>query len=77
MCKGVHKRYQTVVHLTRVMKVLRDAIQYQFNKLELIPPVSTDLLNEASHRTLTPSERSILRNYAEETGKVNVLLLCI
>ena len=66
MRNGVYRRYQTVVHLVRTMKVLTDALQYQFNKLELIPPVSTFLLNEASNRNLTPSEKSILRNYAEE-----------
>ena len=43
MRNKVEKRFQTIIHLTRVMKILRDAIQIQFDKQELIPPVLTTL----------------------------------
>ena len=66
MNNTAEKRFVTIIHLTRIMQILRDAIQIEFDKQELIPPVPTFLLNEASDRNFTPTERHILRLYADK-----------
>ena len=46
------------------MQILRDAIEIEFSKHELDPPVPTFLLNQSPDRNFTPKERHILRQYA-------------
>ena len=46
------------------MQILRDAIEIEFSKHELDPPVPTFLLDQLSDSNFTPREIHILRQYA-------------
>ena len=65
MNNKAQRRFGTIIHFTRLMQILRDAIEIEFSKHELDPPVPTFLLNQSPDRNFTPRERHILRQYAD------------
>ena len=58
------KKYRTLSHFVALMKIVKDAMEIQFDQHELDPPIPLALLNHPSKKSFTPKEKNILRAYA-------------
>ena len=58
------KKYRTLSHFVALMKIVKNAMEIQFDQHELDPPAPLALLNRRPKKSFTSKEKNILRAYA-------------